>query len=76
MLPSAIDHSRNRIAKQGRYLQIGRSPLRVGSADDVSDRRKLPETFLVDPSETRSFAGHTVSRGLWFWPVQGPGDVA
>lgn len=74
LLPASIDYFRRRSAVQERYLQITHPPLRLfDGTDDVTSRRELPSTFLIDQSEQRDFGGRTLPRGLHFWPLRGPG---
>ena len=77
LLPSLIDYERRRLAYQDRYLQVTRPPLRVfDKTDDITDRKQLPDAFLVDPMDGRTFSGRSLPRGLHFWPVRGPSAPA
>ena len=68
LLPAVIDYERHRLAMQERYLQITRPALRVSdNTDDLMDRSKLPEEFLVSEEAVGG-----LRRGLHFWPVRGP----
>jgi hypothetical protein len=74
-LPKAIDYYRQREPVFDRYLQILFPPLKLypGSQDTIS-RDKLPTIFVADPSDRLELAERTLSRGLWFQPLQGPGS--
>ena len=76
LLPESIDYRRQRLAVQGRYLQVTKPGFRVSSSDDVTSRERLPASFIVDPADAREVRGQRVERGLHFWPIRGPSAIA
>lgn len=73
-LPKTINYLRRREPEFDVYLQVLWPPLKLypGSQDTIA-RDQLPATFWTDPEDKRNFLGRSLSRGLFFLPVLGPG---
>jgi CRISPR-associated protein Cas5t len=73
-LPKAIDYYRRREPQFEVYLQVLLPALKLypGSGDTIG-RDRLPVKFDVDSEDQRDFTERTLSRGLAFHPLLGPG---
>jgi CRISPR-associated protein Cas5t len=73
-MPKSINYRRQREPAFEIYLQVLWPPLKLypGSSDTIA-REQLPASFWIDQEEQRDFLGRSLSRGLFFHPVLGPG---
>lgn len=73
-MPKTINYYRRREPTFERYLQVLWPPLKLyPDSQDTISRNRLPARFVVDGNDQRDFISKSLSRGLFFHLLIGPG---